>query len=202
MDDKKIIIGLIIVIAILVAGICFFNMNHTKIGTQITVTSDSTLSAEDSFSIRLTDINGNPLKEQKINITIISPDGTETTKIVTTDDSGEGILKLSRFEVGNYTIKIKYNGNENYSECDANQKIKIIEVVEESEPENTNSDAESNSNDEYYDGYWETSPDADFEYHTEYYSDGEFRQFDHDGNLVGSSYDEDQAELQEKFPRR
>lgn len=203
MDDKKIIIGLIIVIIILVAVISFVNLNPAKINSKITVTSESELSSEDSFTIKLTDINNNPITEQKVNLTIIDSNGTETTKIITTTESGKAKYELNKLEDGNYTVKVKYGGNEKYSECNTTQKIEIINKADDSEPAETTSQttSNSNSNEKYDDGYWETSPDAPFEYHTEYYPDGELRQFDHDGNLVGSTYEEDQAYLAEKFPR-
>lgn len=207
MDNKKIIIALVIVIIILVAAISFLNLNHAKIESKITVKSNSTLHSGDSFSIKLTDINNNPIKGQKVNITIIDSNGTQTSKIKTTSDSGKANYALKKLKAGNYTIKVKYNGTENFSECNATQKIKIIKEVDNSQqqetPSQTNTDTDdSSSNEEYDDGYWETSIDAPFEYHTEHYSDGEIRQFDRDGNLVGSTYEEDQAYLAEKFPRR
>ena len=39
-------------------------------------------------------------------------------------------------------------------------------------------------------------------YQTKMLQSRKIRQFDHDGNLVGSTYEEDQAYLAEKFPRR
>ena len=100
---------------------------------------------------------------------------------------------------------IQFRPYEKYSGCNNTQKIEIINKAEDTQPtesvSETTSDSSSNNNEEHDDGYWETSPDAPFEYHTEHYPDGEIRQFDHDGNLVGSTYEEDQAYLAEKFPR-
>ena len=77
------------------------------------------------------------------------------------------------------------------------------EVVEESgSSQQVSSEESSSSSSSNDDGYWETSLDAPFEYHTEYDSNGGFRQYDHSGNLVGSSYDEDQDDIADYVPRR
>ena len=205
MDKQKIIIGLIIVIIALAAVILVSNLNPAKTDSQITVTSKSELSSNDSYTIKLTDINNNPIAGQEVNITITGSNGTKTTKTITTADSGKAKCKLKEFEGGNYTVQAIYGGNEKYSGCNNTQKIEIINKAEDTQPtktvSETTSDSSSDNNEEHDDGYWETSPDAPFEYHTEYYPDGELRQFDHDGNLVGSTYEEDQAYLAEKFPR-
>ena len=205
MDKQKIIIGLIIVIIALAAVILVSNMNPAKTDSQITVTSKSKLSSNDSYTIKLTDINNNPIAGQEVNITLTSSNGTKTTKTITTADSGKVKFKLKELEDGNYTVQAIYGGNEKYSGCNNTQKIEIINKAEDTQPtesvSETTSDSSSNNNEEHDDGYWETSPDAPFEYHTEHYPDGEIRQFDHDGNLVGSTYEEDQAYLAEKFPR-
>lgn len=205
MDKQKIIIGLIIVIIALAAVILVSNLNPAKTDSQITVTSKSELSSNDSYTIKLTDINNNPIAGQEVNITITGSNGTKTTKTITTADSGKAKFKLKELEDGNYTVQTIYGGNEKYSGCNNTQKIEIINKAEDTQPtktvSETTSDSSSDNNEEHDDGYWETSPDAPFEYHTEYYPDGELRQFDHDGNLVGSTYEEDQAYLAEKFPR-
>ena len=205
MDKQKIIIGLIIVIIALAAVILVSNLNPAKTDSQITVTSKSELSSNDSYTIKLTDINNNPITGQEVNITITGSNGTKTTKTITTADSGKAKFKLKELEDGNYTVQAIYGGNEKYSGCNNTQKIEIINKAEDAQPtesvSETTSASNSNNNEEHDDGYWETSPDAPFEYHTEHYPDGEIRQFDHDGNLVGSTYEEDQAYLAEKFPR-
>ena len=107
---------------------------------------------------------------------------------------------------GKYNVTVSYSGNENYTGNNTTQKLTIKEeekVVEEfsNEPQGSAEESSSSSS-ERDDGYWETSPDAPFEYHTEYDSNGGFRQYDHSGNLVGSSYDEDQDDIADYVPRR
>ena len=81
MENNKIIITLlIIIIALLVVfGVMYINpTTNAKINTKITVTSNNTLHDGDSFSIALTDVNGTPLANQTVNITIIDANGVKT----------------------------------------------------------------------------------------------------------------------------
>ena len=143
-----------------------------------------------NFTIRLTDLNNTPISNQRVNITIIDANGGKNPQAVTTDANGDGRLQLNGLTLGNYTVNVTYGGNNNYTVCNTTQRLQMTEKVT---PQASTTSTSSSKN--YDDGYWETSMDADFEYHTEYYSDGNFRQYDRSGRLVGSSYDADQYEV-------
>ena len=138
-----------------------------------------------NFTIRLTDLNNTPISNQRVNITIIDANGGKNPQAVTTDANGDGRLQLNGLTLGNYTVNVTYGGNNNYTVCNTTQRLQMTEKVT---PQASTTSTSSSKN--YDDGYWETSMDADFEYHTEYYSDGNFRQYDRSGRLVGSSSSE------------
>lgn len=191
MDNNKLIIALIVIlIVMLAAGIFLLNPGHAKVDSRIIVTSNSTLHDGDNFTIRLTDLNNTPIANQRVNITIIDANGGKNPQAVTTDANGDGKLQLNGLTLGNYTVNVTYGGNDNYTVCNTTQRLQMTEKVT---PQASTTSTSSSKN--YDDGYWETSMDADFEYHTEYYSDGNFRQYDRSGRLVGSSYDADQYEV-------
>ena len=191
MDNNKLIIALIVIlIVMLAAGIFLLNPGHAKVDSRIIVTSNSTLHDGDNFTIRLTDLNNTPISNQCVNITIIDANGGKNPQAVTTDANGDGKLQLNGLTLGNYTVNVTYGGNDNYTVCNTTQRLQMTEKVT---PQASTTSTSSSKN--YDDGYWETSMDADFEYHTEYYSDGNFRQYDRSGRLVGSSYDADQYEV-------
>lgn len=134
MENNKIIIALlIIIIALLVVfGVMYINpTTNAKINTKITVTSNNTLHDGDSFSIALTDINGTPLANQTVNITIIDANGGKNPQQVKTDGMGNGILQLKGLTPGEYTFNVTYGGNDNYSVSNMTQKTEIKEVVKE-----------------------------------------------------------------------
>lgn len=191
MDNNKLIIALVVILIIMIAaGIFLLNPGHAKVDSRVIVTSNSTLHDGDNFTIRLTDLNNTPIANQRVNITIIDANGGKNPQAVTTDANGDGKLQLNGLTLGNYTVNVTYGGNDNYTVCNTTQRLQMTEKVT---PQASTTSTSSSKN--YDDGYWETSMDADFEYHTEYYSDGNFRQYDRSGRLVGSSYDADQYEV-------
>lgn len=128
MDNKLIITLLLIIIAMLIVlGIMIVNPLNAKTDTTINVTSNNTLYDGDYFSISLSDINGTPIANQTVNITIIDANGGKNPQNVTTNEMGNGMLQLNGLTVGNYTINVTYGGNENYSACNITQKIEIKE---------------------------------------------------------------------------
>lgn len=130
MDYNKIIIALIIVLVVMLAvGVLFLNHTHAKIDSKVTVTSNSTLQDGDTVSIRLTDLNNTPIANQVVNVTVIDSNGGQNPKTVTTDANGEGSFQLLDLAAGNYTVKIEYGGNENYTSCNTTQKLEIKEKV-------------------------------------------------------------------------
>ena len=206
MENKNIIIILLVIIVILAAAIGFALLNpmHAKEPTKIKITSDKEQYEGGELSIQLTDLNKTPLSKEIVNVTITNSKGKVVVdNVVKTNSKGKAKLDLD-LKKGKYNITVSYGGNENYTGNNTTQKLTIKEeVVEEtSSNQQVSSQESSSSSSENDDGYWETSPDAPFEYHTEYDSNGGFRQYDHAGNLVGSSYDEDQDDIADYVPRR
>jgi len=195
MEQKHIIIILLIVVVVLAAAMAVMILSpfDAKADTKLTIKSNDTLHEGDKFKVKLTDINGTGISNQTVNVTLKDSDGQTSYFSVVTNSKGIGTLKLDK-SAGNYTVNCTYGGNDKYTGNTTFQKLTIEEIVEEpAYEESTVSSSNSGSNSD--DGYWETSMDADFEYHTEYESDGEFRQYDRSGRLVGSSHDEDQVEV-------
>ena len=207
MENKNLIIILLVIIVILIAaiGIMFFNSAVAKEPTKIKITSNSTITEGESLKIKLTDANGTAIANQTVNVTITDNDKSSDYHSVVTNEKGVGKLKMDK-DAGKYKITVTYDGDDKYTGCNATKKITVAEeAADESTTGNeqiSSSEPSSSSSESEDDGYWETSPDADFEYHTEYDSSGGFRQYDHAGNLVGSSYDEDQDDIADYVPRR
>ena len=141
MDNNKVIIALVIIlIAMILAGLFIFNPTHAKSDSRVIVTSNSTLHGGDNFSIKLTDMNNSPIANQVVNITIIDANGGKNPQQVTTDGSGNGMFQLNGLTEGNYSMVVVYGGNDNYSNCNTTQslEIKVIKTepkVEQIAPE-------------------------------------------------------------------
>lgn len=201
--NQIIIIALIVVIVALLVGMAAMMMpNMSKQDTKLQFKCNSTMAEGDSLKVKLIDTNGTAIVNQTVNVTITNKNGTSNYSLVT-NEKGIGTLKLDK-SAGKYNVAVTYGGNDKYNGCNATKNITIEEkVVEESSSvQQVSSEESSSSSSANDDGYWETSIDAPFEYHTEYDSNGGFRQYDHSGNLVGSSYDEDQDDIADYVPLR
>ncbi len=145
MDNNKIIMLALVAIIVVLAIALFASMStDNKIDTELTIKGNSTLYKGDSISVKLTDINGNPIVNQEINITIIDEKNRSDYRSVVTDDNGVGKLKLDK-DVGNYTINCTYGGNDIYAGNSATKKITIEEEVVEAEPTSYSSAGSSSS---------------------------------------------------------
>lgn len=132
MENKNIIIILLIIAIILAAivGVMFLQQNEKK-ATKLKITSNSTLVEGDSLSIKLTDINGTPIVNQTVNVSIMDKDGSINHKTIVTNEKGKAYLKIDK-SPGKYSINCTFEGNDKYSNSSAFKKIEIKEEVEES----------------------------------------------------------------------
>lgn len=132
MDKNKIIIlAFIVVIAALIVGMVALMPNTNKQDTKLTFKSEATLNEGDSVEIKLADVNGTPLKNQTVNVTITHEDNSKDYKSVVTNAKGAASFKIDG--PGEYKIRLDYGGNDNYAGCNATKKIKIEEEVVEAE---------------------------------------------------------------------
>ena len=147
MENKDIIIILLVIIVIfaVVIGLLWFNTTFTKESTKIKITGNATLDEGDNLSIILTDLNGTPLFNQTINVSIIDNDGSINHKSVVTNEKGKAILKINK-NPGNYSINCTFEGNDNYMNSSAFRQINIKEKVEET----ISSQSESYSSESYF----------------------------------------------------
>ena len=131
MENKNIIIILLVIIVILasIIGIMFLNTLNAKEPTKLKITNNKTLTEDDSLSIKLTDLNGTPIVNQTINVSIMDKDGTVDYKSVVTNEKGKANLKLNK-DPGKYSVNCTYEGNDNYTNSSAFKKIEIKEVEE------------------------------------------------------------------------
>ena len=152
--DKIIILALIVVIAALLVGMAFTMMpNMTKQDTKLKFKSNSSLTKGDSLKIKLTDANGTAIANQTLNVTIKDKKGASDNHSVVTNAKGVGTLKLDK-SAGKYNITISYGGNDNYTGCNATQKITIKEKVVEAQPLSSSSSSSNYDPGAYYSRQW------------------------------------------------
>ena len=133
MDKNQwIIVGLVIVIIALIIGLAVMMQAPTKENVKLTIKNKKVIEEGENVKIQLTDMNGTPIKDQTVNISVTDKDGTTDYHSVVTNEKGVGKLKLDK-SPGKYTVNCTYGGNENYTANTTNQTLKIKEKpVEES----------------------------------------------------------------------
>ena len=145
MDNNKIIIiVLIAVIAALLVGIFAMMPNMTKQDTKLTFESNATLTEGDSIKIKLTDANGTAIANQTVNVTITDKNNTSDYHSVVTDGDGVGKLKVDK-NSGKYNVTISYGGNDNFTGCNATQKLTIKEKEKSVEAQTSSSSSSSSA---------------------------------------------------------
>ena len=130
--NQWIIVGLVIVIIALIIGLAVMMQAPTKENVKLTIKNKNVIEEGENIKIQLTDMNGTPIKDQTVNISVTDKDGTTDYHSVVTNEKGVGKLKLDK-SPGKYTVNCTYGGNENYTANTTNQTLKIKEKpVEES----------------------------------------------------------------------
>lgn len=129
--NKNIIIGSLLVVLLAIGGV-FALSDNGKVNTEVNFLSDSNLNNGDHIEILLKDTNGNPLAEQKIAI-IYEANGNEEDYHVITDSEGKAYLTLTDEPSGEHKVTVKYDGDDKYNGCVAEETI----VIKEGGSENT-----------------------------------------------------------------
>ena len=131
MDYNKIIIVLVIIMIILAAaiGVMFLNSVNAKEPSSIKITSSNEQNEGGELSVVLSDLNGTPISNESLNITITNSEGKAVIEnVVKTDSNGEAKLNLS-LQKGEYNANVTYGGNDKYAQNNTTQKLTIKEAV-------------------------------------------------------------------------
>ena len=129
MDYNKVIMALIVVIvALLVAGIVLFNP-FAKTDTTVSVTSANELNEGDELSILLTDISSKPIANQVVQVNITDFNNHVEQKTLTTNGEGAGVISLSGLSAGKYSINVAYGGNGTFNPSQTFQNLTIKQTV-------------------------------------------------------------------------
>ena len=198
MENRNIIIMLLVVIAILAVavGVMMFNQSHAKEATEIKITSDKEQYEGGKLSVELKDLNGTALSKEVVNVTVTDKKGKVVVDdVVKTNSKGKAKLDLD-LKKGKYNVTVTYGGNENYTGTNATQKLSIKEKVTEAVKPQSSSSQSSSHRQEY-----DITPDGwnprEHEVSREpigdgnervKYDDGYMRVVDKDGNVISHGF--------------
>ena len=198
MENRNIIIMLLVVIAILAVavGVMMFNQSHAKEATKIKITSDKEQYEGGKLSVELKDLNGTALSKEVVNVTVTDKKGKVVVDdVVKTNSKGKAKLDLD-LKKGKYNVTVTYGGNENYTGTNSTQKLSIKEKVTEAVKPQSSSSQSSSHRQEY-----DITPDGwnprEHEVSREpigdgnervNYDDGYMRVVDKDGNVISHGF--------------
>ncbi|WP_292888464.1 hypothetical protein [Methanobrevibacter sp. UBA212] len=198
MENRNIIIMLLVVIAILAVavGVMMFNQSHAKEATKIKITSDKEQYEGGKLSVELKDLNGTALSKEVVNVTVTDKKGKVVVDdVVKTNSKGKAKLDL-HLKKGKYNVTVTYGGNENCTGTNSTQKLSIKEKVTEAVKPQSSSSQSSSHRQEY-----DITPDGwnprEHEVSREpigdgnervKYDDGYMRVVDKDGNVISHGF--------------
>ena len=136
-NNKLIIIALLVIIIALLACILAVMPNMNKQDVKLTFRSDSAINEGDSIEIQLTDVNGTPLVNQTLNVTVTDENKTNDNHAILTNEEGVGTLSLDK-SPGDYSVSVRYGGNSNYKESTISQNV-TVKVAETTAASSTSS---------------------------------------------------------------
>lgn len=123
---------LVIAIIVVVIGAVSFLMAHQahpKLDSKLAITSNDTLTEGDNFTVKLTDVNGTPISNQNVTVTIVSTNSGSVQKTLITDENGEAGFEVDDTATGNCAVKVSYGGNDEFNGCNLTQNVKIDKKV-------------------------------------------------------------------------
>ena len=150
--DSKIIIGILIaIIIVLVIGIIVVMPNTQKEQSKIELISNASVYENETFSIKLTDLNNTPISNSSIVVVFKDQNSSITNKSVVTDSNGVANIQLNGLNEGNYSVNVIFKGNDKYinSTLSSNLTVKKI-VVDAQKITSSDSSTSSSSSNDYY----------------------------------------------------
>jgi hypothetical protein len=176
MDEKKIIIILVAIIAVLAVAVgAMLLQQNTQEPTIIKITSEKSQYEGGKLSLQLTDFNKTGLSKEIVNITITNSKGKVVVDdVVKTNSKGKAKLDLD-LKKGKYNVNVTYGGNENYTGNNTTQKLTIKEKVVQTQTASSSSSS-SHSSDTYVE-----RTEGGFKYG---YKDGRYGFWTPSGNFI------------------
>ena len=146
MDKKELIItGIIIIIAVVAAGIIFAPSISAQY-TSIDVLNKGDLGGNSTIYVKLTDGNKTSLSNKTIHVKITdNKNNVVYEDSVETQSTGVAIVKLHNLGAGEYNLEVNFDGDEDYTGCSISQKVKVVTGEVEDEFANSSLINETNA---------------------------------------------------------
>ncbi|WP_276955867.1 hypothetical protein [Methanobrevibacter woesei] len=126
--NKNNVLVVILVVIIALIGITVFLMPSQE-ESNLSVVSNSSLYAGDSFQINLSDIEGMGIANKSVIVTLNGSDNSSTEFNLTTDEKGLASFVIDK-NPGNYSAFCVFEGDENYTSSNTTQNLEVKVVVQ------------------------------------------------------------------------
>ena len=123
MNSRDLIVLCFTVILLLSIGLFAIYNNSFSEGTVLDMTSDEKLDEGDSLVLKLTDKDGFPVSNQKVEINLTDDDGITENFTMNTDSNGE--TRLEDMIEGNFSFISKYYGDGDHKESTVTDEITV-----------------------------------------------------------------------------
>lgn len=137
--DKKTIILLIAIIAIILVMGAVFMTNTFKQEPKIDIVTNGTVHTNTTFLVKSTASNNTSIANENISIEILdNKSKTVIDEEVKTNANGEASIELTNISEGNYTVNVTFEGNDEFKECIVEEELEIVnDTPEDTTPEDT-----------------------------------------------------------------
>ena len=144
MDNKTIILLIVIIAIILVVGAVFM-INPFKQESKIDIVTNGTVHTNTTFLVKSTDLKNTSLVNESISISIIDNKSNPViNEKVKTNEHGEASIELKNVSEGNYTVNVTFDGDNEFKKCSVEQNLKIVDdAVEVLSHDNTTNNVDS-----------------------------------------------------------
>lgn len=150
MENNKIIILLLcIIIALLIVGFVMFSPFMAKEDSNLAI-SNKKLNIGDSFVVKLTDSNGNPISNESIKIKLKDKEGQITEKDMITNSKGKVKFKMEK--EGKFSVECNFEGSGHFAPSSTTGNISVKKATTKlvNEEKTSNYDSVSGLNDDGY----------------------------------------------------
>lgn len=122
MENRKIILILLVIIAVLAVALGAVFLEISKQDTKLAI-SHKTINVGDSLVVVLADEHGNPISNETVKIKITDKNGQAKEKDVKTNSKGKAKLKVE--QEGKYSVLATFNGNVNHAASSLSDNIDV-----------------------------------------------------------------------------
>lgn len=200
MDEQRlIIIGVIVVILAVVAGVLLTSSARDPADSILDILGDGTIGANGTIDVKLTNGEGTALRDKTVHVSVVDKNGKEVfKKDATTYANGIANVQLAGVGAGKYTVNVTFDGDNNFTASSVSEELTVkgapAQDTHQNDTENdTSSDASSTESNV------DNAPDSQQTYSSDSYSSSQSTSYSSssdDGGDSGSVVDENGQDVE------